>query len=168
MNSIKFKIPTFQGRNDPDAYLEWERKIELIFACHNYSEEKKVKLVVVEFSRYASIWWNQLTINRRRNLERPISTWQELRQIMRKRYIPSHYYRDLFRQLQVLTQGNRSVEEYYMEMETLLMKVDLKEEDEVIMARFLNGLNRDIADKVELQHYMDLDEMYQMALKFEG
>ena len=48
--SIKMKIPSFQGRNDPEAYLEWEKKIELIFDCHNYSKEKKVKLVVVEFS----------------------------------------------------------------------------------------------------------------------
>ena len=99
VNSIKFKIPPFQGCNDPNAYLEWEYKIELIFSCHNYSEEKKVKLDIVEFSGYASIWWDQLTTNRRRYLERLISTWQELRQIIRKRFIPSCYYRDLFRQL---------------------------------------------------------------------
>ena len=40
------KIPSFQGRNDPEAYLEWEKKIELIFDCHNYSKDKKVKLAV--------------------------------------------------------------------------------------------------------------------------
>jgi hypothetical protein len=34
LGSIKVKIPTFQCRNDPEAYLEWEKKIELIFACH--------------------------------------------------------------------------------------------------------------------------------------
>ena len=40
-------------------YLEWERKVELIFKCHNYSEEKKVKLAAVEFSDYAIVWWDQ-------------------------------------------------------------------------------------------------------------
>lgn len=35
-------IPTFQGKNDHELYLEWERK---------------VKLVVVEFINYTSIWW---------------------------------------------------------------------------------------------------------------
>ena len=59
LGSIKMKIPSFQGRNDPDVYLEWERKVELIFECHNYSEEKKVKLVAVEFSDYAIVWWDQ-------------------------------------------------------------------------------------------------------------
>ncbi|RDY10228.1 hypothetical protein CR513_05283, partial [Mucuna pruriens] len=34
--------------------------------------EKMVKLTVVEFTDYASIWWDQFVINRHRNGERPI------------------------------------------------------------------------------------------------
>ena len=37
------KIPSFQGKNDLEAYLEWERKVELVFYYHNYSKNKKVK-----------------------------------------------------------------------------------------------------------------------------
>ena len=40
---IKMKRPSFQGRNDLEAYLEWEKNVELIFECHKYFEEKKVK-----------------------------------------------------------------------------------------------------------------------------
>ncbi|KAG2707592.1 hypothetical protein I3760_05G154400 [Carya illinoinensis] len=47
LENIKMKIPSFQGRTDPEAYLEWEKKIELIFDCHNSSKEKKVKLAVI-------------------------------------------------------------------------------------------------------------------------
>jgi hypothetical protein len=32
---------------------QWEKKMEFVFDCHNYSETKKVKLVVIEFSEYA-------------------------------------------------------------------------------------------------------------------
>ena len=35
------------------------------------------------------------------------------------------------------------------------------------MAKFLMGLNREIADRVDLQHYVELEDMYHMALKFE-
>ena len=56
LGSIKMKIPSFQGKNDPELYLEWERKVDHVFACHNYTEEKKIKLAVVEFSDYASVW----------------------------------------------------------------------------------------------------------------
>ena len=74
LGNIKIKIPSFQRKNDPGVYLEWEKKMEFICECHNYSEEKKVKLVVIEFTVYAIIWWDQLVMNRRRNYERPIET----------------------------------------------------------------------------------------------
>ena len=55
LGNIKMKIPSFQGKNDPKVYLEWEKKVEFIFECHNYSEEKKVKPAVIEFTDYAII-----------------------------------------------------------------------------------------------------------------
>ena len=74
MGSIKIKISSFQGKNDPEAYLEWEKKIKLVFDCHNYFELKKVKLAAIEFSDYAIIWCDKLLLNRRRNREHPIET----------------------------------------------------------------------------------------------
>ena len=41
LGSIKMKISSFQGKNDLGVYLEWERKVEMVFYCHNYSENKK-------------------------------------------------------------------------------------------------------------------------------
>ncbi|KAG2712430.1 hypothetical protein I3760_04G125400 [Carya illinoinensis] len=120
LESIKMKIPSFQGRTDPEAYLEWEKKIELIFECHNYSEEKKVKLVVIEFTDYAIIWWDQLVTNRRRNYERSVETWGELKALMRRKFVPSQC-----------------------------------------------GLNREIANVVELQHYAEIEDMVHMAMKVE-
>ena len=84
LGSIKMKIPASQGKSDPDAYLEWEKKMELVFDCHNYSELKKVKLAAIEFTDYAIVWWDQLCINRRRNGERPIETWDEMKRVMRR------------------------------------------------------------------------------------
>ena len=31
LGNIKMKISSFQGKNDLEAYLEWERKVELVF-----------------------------------------------------------------------------------------------------------------------------------------
>ena len=59
LGSIKMKIPPFQMINDPDMYLEWERKVDLIFKFHNYSKDKKVKLASVEFYDYVIVWWDQ-------------------------------------------------------------------------------------------------------------
>ena len=34
LGKIKLKIPIFQGKSDPEAYLQWEKRVELIFDCH--------------------------------------------------------------------------------------------------------------------------------------
>ncbi|XP_044465446.1 uncharacterized protein LOC123195704 [Mangifera indica] len=167
LGSIKMKIPAFHGKNDPKAYLEWEKKVERVFECHNYTEEKKVKLAAVEFTDYASVWWDQFTSTRRRSGEGPISSWFEMKTIMRKRFVPQHYYRELYNRLQRLNQGSNSVEEYHQEMEMAMIRANIEEDREATMARFLSGLNRDIANLVELHHYVDFEDMVHMATKIE-
>ena len=73
--------------------------MESVFDYHHYSEEKKVKLADVEFTNYALIWWDQLVTSRRRNHDHPIETREEMKAIMRKRFIPTHYYRELYHKI---------------------------------------------------------------------
>jgi len=81
--------------------------------------------------------------------------------------VPNHYYRDLYMKLQGLNQGYKTVDEYDKEMEIAMIRVNVVENREVTMARFLNGLNREIANVVKLQHYMELEDMVHMATKVE-
>jgi hypothetical protein len=73
----------------------------------------------------------------------------------------------VYQKLQSLTQGNQSVEDYYKEMEITIIRADVEEDREATMARFLNGLNQEIANVVELQHYVEIEEMVQKAVKIE-
>jgi hypothetical protein len=106
-------------------------------------------------------------INRRRNHKRPIETWEEKKAVMRRWFVPSHYYRELYQKLQSLTQGYKSVDDYYKEMEITMIQANVEEDREATMAKFLNGLNRDIANMVEMQHYMELEDVKHMAIKVE-
>uniref|UniRef100_A0A2C9WHS9 Retrotransposon gag domain-containing protein n=1 Tax=Manihot esculenta TaxID=3983 RepID=A0A2C9WHS9_MANES len=90
IGSIKMKIPIFYGKNNPDTYLEWEREVELIFECHNYLEDKKVKLAVMQFKDYAILWRDQVQVKRRRNGGRPMYTWDEMKHMMRDKFVPLH------------------------------------------------------------------------------
>ncbi|KAL0303560.1 UNVERIFIED_CONTAM: hypothetical protein Sradi_6224100 [Sesamum radiatum] len=45
------------------------------FSCHNYSENKKLKLATLEVTDYALVWWDQMQKEQVRNGERPITTW---------------------------------------------------------------------------------------------
>ena len=69
---------------------------------------------------------------------------------MRRHFVPSYYHRKLFNQLQRLTQGSKSVDDYYKEMEIAMIRANVGENREATMARFLHGLNREIADVVEM------------------
>ena len=106
-------------------------------------------------------------MNRRRNYERPIEMWEEMKATIRKRFVPSHYYRDLYKKLQSFTQGYRSVDDYNKEIKIAMIRANVEEDREATMARFLNELNRDIANVVELQHYVELEDMVHMAIKVE-
>ncbi|XP_016743192.1 uncharacterized protein [Gossypium hirsutum] len=152
---------------EPRGILEWEKKIKLIFECHNYLETKKVKLAAIEFTYYAMIWWDQLTSSRRRNGERPNNTWAEIKAVMRRRFIPMHYHRELYQKIQNLSQGTRSVEDYYKEMEVFMICTNVDEGREATMARFLSKLNCEIANIVELQHCVEIVDMVHMAIKIE-
>ena len=48
-----------------------------------------------------------------------------------------------------------------------MIRANVEEDREATMARFLNDLNRDIANIVELQHYVELEDMVHMAMKVE-
>ncbi|XP_075101810.1 uncharacterized protein LOC142177238 [Nicotiana tabacum] len=107
LGSISMKIPSFEGTTDADAYLEWEAKgttdadsyleweakVERIYIVHNYSEEKKVQITVIEFKVYASAWLKRTKLDRRRVGDRPIETWEALKRAMRCRFVSSHYHR---------------------------------------------------------------------------
>uniref|UniRef100_A0A2N9JAA8 Reverse transcriptase n=1 Tax=Fagus sylvatica TaxID=28930 RepID=A0A2N9JAA8_FAGSY len=149
------------GRDGVDRSLGKHQNENTIFP------RKKVKLAVIEFTDYAIIWWDQLVTNRRRNNERPVETWGELKALMRRRFVPSHFYRDLYQKLQNLTQGSRSVEDYHKEMEVAMIRANVEEDREATMARFLSGLNRDIANVIELQHYVEIEDMVHMAMKWD-
>ncbi|XP_048596408.1 uncharacterized protein LOC125578144 [Brassica napus] len=167
LSGLKLKIPPFEGKNDPDIFLEWERKIEYVFDCQNISELKKVRLAVTEFSGYAINWYDQVATLRRRTGERPIETWDEFSMLMRRRFVPAHYHRDLHQKLRRLLQGTKSVEDYHQEMETLMIKADVDEPRDATMARFLSGLNRDIQDRMELQEYGSVEQMLHKAILIE-
>ncbi|KAL2248316.1 UNVERIFIED_CONTAM: hypothetical protein Sindi_2683900 [Sesamum indicum] len=167
LGGVKVTIPSFKGKSDPEVYLEWKMLVEQIFSCHNYSETKKVKFPALEFTDYALVWWDQMQKERVRNGERPITTWEEMRAIIRRRFVPSYYCRELHNHLQCVTQGSKSVDEYYKEIEITMIRTNIIVDNEATMARFLHGLSQDIADVVEMHHYVELEEMVHQAIKVE-
>ncbi|XP_048622747.1 uncharacterized protein LOC125591885 [Brassica napus] len=128
---------------------------------------KKVRLAAAEFSGYPINWYDRVVTHRRRTGEAPVDTWEELTMLMRRRFVPDHYHRDLHQKLRRLLQGTKSVEDYHQEIEILMIKAKVDEPLDATMARFLTGLNRDIQDRMELQDYDNMEQMLHKAILIE-
>ena len=167
LEDFRVEIPEFEGKLDPDHFLDWLQTIERIFEYKEVPEENKVKLVALKLRKYASIWWANLTAKRARNGKGKIRTWAKMRDKLKAKFLPSHYVQDNYFKLHHLKQGTKSVEEYTREFEQLLLKCDLREDDAQTMVRYLSGLDESIAHVVELHPYSSLDDLSSLAYKVE-
>ncbi|KAK1681425.1 hypothetical protein QYE76_042273 [Lolium multiflorum] len=164
---LKFNMPKFKGEDDAEAYLSWALKVDKIFRIHNYSGAKKVAMASLEFEEYANTWWEQVVTLREEKGEPPIDTWEDMKEEMQARFVPTHYKTDLFNKLQKLKQGTKTVEEFFKEMELTMMRANIQESENQTIARFFNGLNYPIKRIVEFQQYSNMVELVHQASKAE-
>jgi hypothetical protein len=91
LSKYKFKIPPFNVKYDPTAYLDWELEVEQKFSCHDIAASSQVKAAISEFTDFALIWWREY----KNKHPTPVpTTWEQLNTTMRHRFVPSYYARD--------------------------------------------------------------------------
>ncbi|RDX93879.1 hypothetical protein CR513_23802, partial [Mucuna pruriens] len=56
---------------------------------------------------------------------------------------------------------------YYKGIKIVVTRVNVKEDREVTMARFIGGLKKEITDVVKLQHYMEIEDLPHKAIEVE-
>jgi hypothetical protein len=161
---IKFKIPPFNGKYDPAAYLDWELEVEQKFSCHDIPATSQVKSAISEFTDFALIWWREYKHKYSANIP---TTWAQLKAAMRHRFVPSYYAHDLLNKMQRFQQGQQSVEEYYQDLQKGMIRCGLVEGDDAAMAHFRGGLNREIQDILDYKEYDDMTTLFAFACKAE-
>ena len=159
---LKLNIPPFEGRYVPDIYLTWELETEQRFTCLQYPEERRVAAAVCAFTSFACVWWSEHC-----RLYPIPTTWAALKTAMRTRWVPPYYQRELLQKLQRLRQGKNSVEEYYQELQTGMIRCGIVEENEAMLARFLGGLNREIQTILDYKEYTNITRLFHLACKAE-
>jgi hypothetical protein len=141
LHKLKFKIPPFDGKYYPDAYISWELAVEQKNTCFEFPENARIRAATSEFSSFASIWWVEYGKKHPNDIPQ---TWIALKQVMWARFVLSYCARDLINKLQQLKQGAKSVEEYYQVLQIGMLRCNLEEREDSTMARFVAGLNREI------------------------
>jgi hypothetical protein len=72
-------IPKFEGRMQPDEFIDWFNTIERIFDYKDVPDHNKVKLVAIKLRKHASIWWEHLKRQRERERKSHIVTWVKMK-----------------------------------------------------------------------------------------
>ena len=78
-NDFKVEIPEFEGKLDPERFLDWLHAVECIFKYEDVPNSKKVKLVALRLKKYASLWWTNLCAKRVRERKIRIRTSEKMK-----------------------------------------------------------------------------------------
>jgi Retrotransposon gag protein len=130
----------YEGRIQPDEFIDWLNTVERVFEYQDVLEEEKVKIIVIKLRKHASIWWEQLKMKRAREGKQKIVTWEKMVKELRKKFLPKGYLQDVFLQLHGFIQGDKIVADYTEELDHLMLKCGVVESEEQIIARYLCGI----------------------------
>ncbi|GJX15136.1 BREVIS RADIX-like domain-containing protein [Tanacetum coccineum] len=131
LRDLKEEPPEFHRGTNPDNFIEWLNDIENIFEVKGYSDEKSYKVVVLKFKKYASLWWENVKAKREKDGKAQMKSWRKLKKLLKERFLPDSYKQDLY-----------------------IKMTNFKQEKQgQTIARYIGGLNHDIAEKLELQPY---------------
>jgi hypothetical protein len=86
---------------------------------------------------------------------------------MRTHFVPPYYQRDLLKKLACLEQGKNSLAEYYQELQTGMIRCDIEEDNEALLARFFGRLNKEIQKILEYKEYNTINRLFHLACKAE-
>uniref|UniRef100_A0A0D9W2E7 Retrotransposon gag domain-containing protein n=1 Tax=Leersia perrieri TaxID=77586 RepID=A0A0D9W2E7_9ORYZ len=80
---ILSSIPSYHGV-DSDAYIEWEKGLDHIFAQCHMCERRKLRNVTSALIGSALIWWENLSMSSHDNLPR---TWDDMKVLIREIFV---------------------------------------------------------------------------------
>ncbi|RYR72811.1 hypothetical protein Ahy_A02g007024 [Arachis hypogaea] len=120
--------------------------------------------VQANFFDDARIWWTKLGRSRRQYRKRPISSWEKMKKIMTRQFVPSSYHNIFFETIFTLQQGSQSVMEYHKEFLYLMDMANIKRSSEVLKDQFLFGLREELAVEVQRYRYTTMDNLAKLAI----
>uniref|UniRef100_M1DA68 Uncharacterized protein n=1 Tax=Solanum tuberosum TaxID=4113 RepID=M1DA68_SOLTU len=91
LGTKRIDFPIFEGRRDPEAYLDWEWQCEKIFQRHDLRGPEQPLYALGHLKGLALGWWTQE--ERLRALQgntHPLA-WEGLKGLMRFKYVPKRY-----------------------------------------------------------------------------
>jgi hypothetical protein len=156
----KIEVPMYEGNLDVEDLLDWVRSMDKHFKYEEVDEEKKVKQAITELKGHATLWWDELQVERRSKGKQKIKNWDIMVAKLKAKFMPKYYQINLFRKMQNLRQKGMTVKEYTEEFYRLNIRIGQRERDEEKVSRYVNGLRYEIQDELSMMSVNTVEGAY--------
>lgn len=163
----RLDVPDFCGNRDPDTYLDWVHSIEVYFRWYEMLESYRLQFVEVKLKGTTLMWWQQYKESYARADLGTMSTQDEMKAAMNKRFKPQDYRQRTHIQLTRLRQETMTVKAYTSKFQHLATKAGTKWNDEILVSLYRQGLQPHISQGLSYHYYTYVDDVIQVAYQIE-
>jgi hypothetical protein len=164
---VKMDIQVYEGNLDVEELLDWIRDLDTYFDYEDIEEDKKFRHAIMRLKGHASLWWDELQVDRHCQGKQKIKSWDRMIAKMKAKFIPRDYQISLFRRMQNLRQKLMTVKECTGDFYRLNIRQTHRECNDEKVARYMNGLRYEIQDEMSMETIRMVEDAYQMSLKEE-
>jgi hypothetical protein len=86
--------------------------MEKLFDIEQIEDLKRVKMAYIELKGHASLWWDNMKLEKERKGKDKIKKWDKIISKFKGKFLPIDYTLNLYRKLQNLKQKDIIVKEY--------------------------------------------------------
>ncbi|KZV58750.1 hypothetical protein F511_21075 [Dorcoceras hygrometricum] len=138
-----FKPPTLTGTENSIDCENWLEDIEQLFEELDYTNDRRVKLIVHQLHGLGKSWW--IAMKKALENQGTVITWAVFRTAFYQRFFPVSYRKDKGAEFANLRQGQLNIKEYVAKFTSLLkFAPHVAISDEAQADQFINGLNPDV------------------------
>ncbi|XP_038970638.1 uncharacterized protein LOC113461045 [Phoenix dactylifera] len=167
MRSIKIDAPSYDGRLDPKVFIDWLADMDHYFEWYSLSEDRRVRFAKMKLTGPAKLHWNTIENMLARARQPPVVQWDEMKEKLKEKYLPTSYKSRLLDQWQRLIQGNKPASKYIARFDEFFMRCDARESVELTLSRFRSRLRDDLQKELILREVNSLEHAYQLVQDIE-
>ncbi|XP_073153142.1 uncharacterized protein [Henckelia pumila] len=138
-----FKPPILQGTENAVDCENWLEDIEQLFESLDYTDERRVRLVIHQLHGLAKNWW----VEAKKAFENQgtVITWAIFKTAFYQRFFPVSYLKDKGAEFASFQQRQMNIEDYVAKFTSLLkFAPHIAANDEAQADQFINDLNPDV------------------------
>ncbi|XP_072987259.1 uncharacterized protein [Typha latifolia] len=169
LRSIKIDAPMFDGRLDPQHFLDWIKDMDRYFKWYDMLEIRKVRFAAMKLTGKANQYWTNVETLREIRGELPIEIWVDMKNELKRKYLPPSYYPMLLNKWNRLTQGSKSAKDYVAAFDQLLVRCSVIESETPmqILSRFRAGLCEELRSELFARNVDTLERAYSLVQDLE-